>query len=383
MATRLLQVIQFVNVGVGAQATLSHEININGVALLPDYVFLDNGNFSIVATTTTQITVQNDGTAIATVNVNLWRVNSPDRALGGQIQNLTPQPFVVAGGGGSAASGWQDDGTVVRLVTPSNDVVIGAAIAGTAGRHLTVVGNGNQMALETQTVPIPATLLFANSGDTLWDISPVPINGTDVQEIRFFRRTSTTGAVNFTLLAPNTSTARIKLSPTGSQLSGNSFFTLPVVFGSTTIANKYPILVQQISGVGQTAENSIARFATSNPALTYSFNTTAGALTCYGVHVDNTTVKSAGANPLTVVGLFATAGGGDVNIAGQFVGLVDVTGSINSTVSFQIGGTKVVGAQGAAVPDAAGGATIDVEARAAINTLLARLRAATGHGLIV
>ena len=43
---------------------------------------------------------------------------------------------------------------------------------------------------------------------------------------------------------------------------------------------------------------------------------------------------------------------------------------------------KVIGTRGAAVADATGGATVDTEARAAINALLARLRAATGHGLI-
>jgi len=42
-------------------------------------------------------------------------------------------------------------------------------------------------------------------------------------------------------------------------------------------------------------------------------------------------------------------------------------------------GVKVVGAQGAAVADASSGATVDTEARAAINTLLARMRA---HGMI-
>jgi hypothetical protein len=42
-------------------------------------------------------------------------------------------------------------------------------------------------------------------------------------------------------------------------------------------------------------------------------------------------------------------------------------------------GTKVVGAQGAAVADATGGVTVDNEARTAINDLLARVRA---HGLI-
>ena len=53
--------------------------------------------------------------------------------------------------------------------------------------------------------------------------------------------------------------------------------------------------------------------------------------------------------------------------------------TVNTTTGYNQGGTQVVGAQGAAVADASGGATIDAEARTAINTLLARLRT---HGLI-
>ena len=48
-------------------------------------------------------------------------------------------------------------------------------------------------------------------------------------------------------------------------------------------------------------------------------------------------------------------------------------------LNYKVAGTQVVGAQGAAVADAAGGATVDTEARAAINALLARVRT---HGLI-
>lgn len=40
---------------------------------------------------------------------------------------------------------------------------------------------------------------------------------------------------------------------------------------------------------------------------------------------------------------------------------------------------KLLGEQGAAVADASGGATVDAEARTALNALLARLRA---HGVI-
>jgi len=52
---------------------------------------------------------------------------------------------------------------------------------------------------------------------------------------------------------------------------------------------------------------------------------------------------------------------------------VDVSGE------YKVAGVQVVGAQQAAIPDAAGGVTIDTEARAALNTLLAELRT---HGLI-
>lgn len=52
------------------------------------------------------------------------------------------------------------------------------------------------------------------------------------------------------------------------------------------------------------------------------------------------------------------------------------------TGGYVVAGNYVVKARGAAVADAAGGATVDAEARAAINALLARCRVATGHGLI-
>ena len=52
---------------------------------------------------------------------------------------------------------------------------------------------------------------------------------------------------------------------------------------------------------------------------------------------------------------------------------VDVSGE------YKVGGTQVVGSQQPAIPDATGGATVDVEARAALNQLLAELRT---HGLI-
>lgn len=53
--------------------------------------------------------------------------------------------------------------------------------------------------------------------------------------------------------------------------------------------------------------------------------------------------------------------------------------NIASASGLQVNGTKVVGAQGATISDPTGGATIDAEARTAINTIIDRLQA---HGLI-
>jgi hypothetical protein len=60
---------------------------------------------------------------------------------------------------------------------------------------------------------------------------------------------------------------------------------------------------------------------------------------------------------------------------------IALVASPDVTTSYKVAGNQVVGARGAAIADAAGGAVIDVEARAALNALLAALRPA-GHGLI-
>ncbi len=48
--------------------------------------------------------------------------------------------------------------------------------------------------------------------------------------------------------------------------------------------------------------------------------------------------------------------------------------SLNVATGYKVATKQVVGAQGAAIPDAAGGATIDAEARTALNALLAFFR---------
>lgn len=84
------------------------------------------------------------------------------------------------------------------------------------------------------------------------------------------------------------------------------------------------------------------------------------------------------ASGATTLSVLTSVAGGSVLISGG-VGVAPAWSTTPTVTEYRVSGTKVVGAQGAAVADASGGATIDAEARTAINTLLSRLRA---HGLI-
>jgi hypothetical protein len=98
MATRLLQSIASGAVGPGAQVVLNHSLNVQGRPELPDFAYLDNSDFDVVAATTTTVTLQNDGAGSGSCNVALEIKHTISRALGGSVQNLSPRPFVVRGG---------------------------------------------------------------------------------------------------------------------------------------------------------------------------------------------------------------------------------------------------------------------------------------------
>jgi hypothetical protein len=71
--------------------------------------------------------------------------------------------------------------------------------------------------------------------------------------------------------------------------------------------------------------------------------------------------------------------GGNVGIGGGASFKLDVSGDVNTSGVFRVGGTQVVGPRGAAVAAPSGGTAPDSQARTAINALIARLQA---HGLI-
>lgn len=99
--TRLKNILRFVGLVDGIPASLPHQLNWNGRAVIPDFVDSSIGGFVITAdATNVTITRQPGSPASADVLVESW--HSIERAFGAkQTLSLVPQPFISAGGNGS------------------------------------------------------------------------------------------------------------------------------------------------------------------------------------------------------------------------------------------------------------------------------------------
>lgn len=138
----------------------------------------------------------------------------------------------------------------------------------------------------------------------------------------------------------------------------------------------------QIQQVSQTTTN--IEGTTVSPVTTIngnSGNVGGPSVTVSGGVTGYTFVGSGNSLTLTVSNAATIRSAISAAKSGVNTDITELNGASQVDVSarYEVGGTKVVGAQGAAVADASGGVTIDAEARTAINDLLARLRA---HGLI-
>jgi len=176
MADRLIQILTFVDVpGGGGAVPLPHQININGIPQVPDFVALDVGGFAIAVTTTT-CTVTNNNVDPVTVNVWLELKHSIPRVLGAvQTTELTPRPFVAAaGGGGGGTSPWERDAGptpgITSLVNPTDAVVIGVPGFGNAqALHVikdTQGGNGTEI-VEVRGLAVPGSFNVLELADVI------------------------------------------------------------------------------------------------------------------------------------------------------------------------------------------------------------------------
>mgnify|MGYP001011438092 CR=1 FL=1 len=124
--TQLVQVLTFTDIAASDQATLPHALNLNGTAVVPDLLLRDNGDFTIISATSTQITVENTSGAPATLNLWVERLHTLERAIG-PVTNLTPQPFIPATGGGGGGSGTVGPGTIGTLSKFTGATAVGDA----------------------------------------------------------------------------------------------------------------------------------------------------------------------------------------------------------------------------------------------------------------
>ena len=106
MATTLIQIVAFTAVGAGVTLQHAHDINLNDVPTIPDFVAGDTPGFTITVTST-HVSVTNNGLSASNVNVWLELKHSIPRQLGSvQTTNLSPRPFVSSTGSTSGSGGF-------------------------------------------------------------------------------------------------------------------------------------------------------------------------------------------------------------------------------------------------------------------------------------
>lgn len=157
MAGRIHQVLTFNAVPAGGQATLAHDIRWNSRPVIPDWIIPQQGNgaFTIVSTTTTQLTIQNDEAAPANFSFWLLSHHSITREFGNvATQFLSPLPFVLGGGGGGGsgaasnvvvwdlAKTWAAVYTEIQALTGPVICLVEFDPAGLKQRQMTAEGGG-------------------------------------------------------------------------------------------------------------------------------------------------------------------------------------------------------------------------------------------------
>lgn len=99
---RLWNSLTFTNVADGATVALPHGLTSNGKALVPDFGWLDKGDFTPTADAT-NVSVTNNTGGVTTVHVLVCAIHSVARVFGGSA-NLSPKPFWVVGSQGLSST---------------------------------------------------------------------------------------------------------------------------------------------------------------------------------------------------------------------------------------------------------------------------------------
>jgi hypothetical protein len=139
MAPTLKSIIQLTGIAPGASPSSTHNLNVAGLAVVPDEVKLSNPEFTFVSADDTNVVVRNDGAGVGDCDVLVEHWHTVERAFGAaQTKELTPQPFNAAAGGGAAAAiflGYFGDGS-------DGDSVLGSDLTLTRDMHFETLDTG-------------------------------------------------------------------------------------------------------------------------------------------------------------------------------------------------------------------------------------------------
>lgn len=132
--------------------------------------------------------------------------------------------------------------------------------------------------------------------------------------------------------------------------------------------------------IGGSLGISVADTSDRNVIVNNTVTTSSGSSITIAAAVTDTQVigNDAVAHGITDAGTRTTIAGNKTTLANGYY-TFNTDPNLASGIVLRVNGTQVLSTQGALIADATGGATVDTQARTAINTLLARCRA---HGII-
>ena len=105
MATQLRNIVRFTGVAPSTPTSLAHNLNLDGVGLVPDLLIQSRGDYTVTADDT-NVTVTNNGLIASSIDVFVVHWHTIDRVFGADtVTSLTPQPFVVVGDSAGSATG--------------------------------------------------------------------------------------------------------------------------------------------------------------------------------------------------------------------------------------------------------------------------------------
>lgn len=232
MATRLQQIVSQA-VAAGATVAIPHSLNVNGVAVIPDYISRDNMGFTGVGATSATVTVRNDTGALATITLRLRYYHTIDRVYGNAATlQLTPAPFwdggaaAITGAGALTEFVYQPGGTATGpMVFASFPALYAAMVAArTAGGGDIPIILGYDSSLGAVTVPA-GTYSFVNVTEVgVGNGAPVAVSYADGTVFTGQRRWKNLIVTNLnTTTPPNTDAA-----------DGDNYFLDRAVLTTTT-----------------------------------------------------------------------------------------------------------------------------------------------------